>query len=74
MPDARRRPAPWVFSLLILPLGIIVAFKVAPLPLLLSQAGVPVDRIARVSSIVTLPGVLVFLWGPLVDVLRPCPP
>jgi len=68
MSDPRRWPAPWVFSLLILPLGIIIGFKSTPLPFLLSQAGVSVDRIASVSSIVTLPGVLVFFWAPLVDV------
>jgi MFS transporter len=68
MSEARQRPAPWVFSLLILPLGIIVGFKFTPLPFLLAQAGVPVDRIASIGSIVNLPGVFVFLWAPLVDI------
>jgi MFS transporter, PAT family, beta-lactamase induction signal transducer AmpG len=68
MPDPRRWPAPWVFSLLILPLGISVGFKFTPLPFLLAQAGVPVYRIATIASIVHLPAVLVFLWAPLVDV------
>jgi MFS transporter, PAT family, beta-lactamase induction signal transducer AmpG len=64
----RRWPAPWVFSLLILPLGIVVGIKFTPLPYLLASAGVPVDRIASISSIVNLPGVFIFLWAPLVDV------
>jgi|SRR5215469_2496497 len=63
-----RGTAPWLFSLLILPLGIAVGFKFTPLPFLLAQAGVPVYRIATIASIVHLPAVLVFLWAPLVDV------
>lgn len=63
-----RSTVPWLFSLLILPLGIAVGFKFTPLPFLLSQAGVPVYRIATIASIVHLPAVLVFLWAPLVDV------
>jgi len=66
--EQRRWPAPWVFSLLILPLGISVGFKFTPLPFLLAQAGVPVYRIATIATIVHLPAVLVFLWAPLVDV------
>jgi hypothetical protein len=62
-----RSPAPWMFSLLILPLGISVGFKFTPLPFLLSQAGVPFYRIATIASIVHLPAVLGFLWAPLVD-------
>ena len=68
MDSTRSWPAPWLFSLLILPLGIVVGFKSTPLPFLLAEAGVPVDRIATISSIVNLPGVLVFLWAPLVDI------
>ena len=64
----RRWPAPWLFSVLILPLGISVGFKFTPLPFLLSQAGVPVYRIATIASLVHLPAVLGFLWAPLADV------
>jgi PAT family beta-lactamase induction signal transducer AmpG len=58
-----------MFSVFILPLGIVIGFKATPLPFLLAHAGVSVDRIARVSAIVNLPGVLVFLWAPLVDTM-----
>jgi MFS transporter, PAT family, beta-lactamase induction signal transducer AmpG len=68
MNDRRPWLAPWVFSLLILPLGIVVGVKFTPLPYLLARDGVPVDRIASISSIVNLPGVFIFLWAPLVDV------
>jgi hypothetical protein len=47
MSNDRAWPAPWVFSLLILPLGMIVGFTFTPLPFLLAKAGVHVDRIAR---------------------------
>lgn len=68
MDNSRSWPAPWVFSLLILPLGISVGFKFTPLPYLLAQAGVPVYQIAHIASIIHLPAVLVVLWSPLVDV------
>lgn len=69
MRDLRKPPAPWLFSLLILPLGIVVVgFNFTALPFLLSQAGVPVDRIASISSIINLPGVIGFLIAPAVDI------
>src|SRR5262244_2055693 len=69
MSDPNRWPAPWLFSLLILPLGIVVVgFNFTALPLLLAQAGVPVDRIASISSIINLPGVFGFLLAPVVDI------
>src|SRR5713101_5621806 len=68
MRDTRRSPAPWLFSLLILPLGISVGFKFTALPFLLAKAGVPVDRIATLDSIVHLPAALEFLSAPLVAV------
>jgi hypothetical protein len=69
MGEARKPTAPWLFSLLILPLGIVVVgFNFTALPLLLAQAGVPVDRIACISSIVNLPGVIGFLFAPVVDI------
>lgn len=69
MRDVRQWPAAWLFSLLILPLGIVVVgFNFTVLPLLLAQAGVAVDRIASISSIVNLPGVIGFLFAPIVDI------
>src|SRR5579862_6357122 len=61
-------PAPWMFGVLIVPLGICVGFITTPLPFLLGKAGIPVDQIARISSLVQLPAFLFFLWAPLVDV------
>ncbi len=67
--NARSRwPAPWAFSLLFLPLGMVLGFNSTPLPFLLARAGVPVDRIANVGSIANLPGVLGLLIAPVVDI------
>jgi PAT family beta-lactamase induction signal transducer AmpG len=68
MPIQRRWPAPWVFSLLILPLGMAVGFNSTALPFMLAKAGVPVDRIASVSAIASLPGVLGLFIAPIVDI------
>jgi MFS family permease len=69
MRDLRSWPTPWLFSLLILPLGIVVVgFNFTALPLLLAQGGVSVDRIASTSSIINLPGVIGFLFAPVVDI------
>lgn len=68
MNTQRRWPAPWVFSLLIWPLGMIYGFNFTALPYLLAKASVPVDRIATVSAIASLPGVLGLLLGPIVDI------
>jgi MFS transporter, PAT family, beta-lactamase induction signal transducer AmpG len=64
----QRWPPPWVFGLLMLPLAMIVGFNFTPLPFLLAQAGVPVDRIASIGSIVNLPPVLGILIAPIVDI------
>jgi len=61
-------PRPWRFSLLILPLGVIVGFKSAPLRFLLAQARVSVDRIAAVVSRLSLPGVFAVLLAPLAEI------
>jgi len=59
---------PWVFSLLILPLGMIVGLNYTALPFLLAKAGLPVDWVATISSIINLPGVLGLIVSPIVDV------
>ena len=61
-------PAPWVFAVLSLPLGVFSGVGGVPMTFLLAKAGVSVDVIARVSSIMQLPTVFYFLWAPLVDI------
>jgi hypothetical protein len=68
MSTRRRWPVPWVFSLLILPLGMIVGLNFTALPFLLTKAGLSVDRIATISSIINLPGVLGLIVSPIVDI------
>jgi PAT family beta-lactamase induction signal transducer AmpG len=62
-----RWPPPWLFLILILPGGIYSGFAQTPMPFLLGQAHVPVDRIANIESLIQLPPVIYFLWAPLVD-------
>ena len=38
-----------------------------PLPFLLGKAGVPVERIANIGSLLYIPTIFYFLWAPLVD-------
>jgi PAT family beta-lactamase induction signal transducer AmpG len=61
-------PTPWIFAVLILPLGMYIGFIWTALPFLLSKAGVPVEQISRVAAILQLPPLLMFLWTPVVDV------
>lgn len=68
MNTERRWPAPWVFSLLILPLGMIVGLNYTALPFLLAKAGLTVDRIATLSAIINLPSVTGLILSPMVDV------
>jgi PAT family beta-lactamase induction signal transducer AmpG len=68
IPRARRWPTPWVFGVLILPLGVYVGYFSTALPFLLSRSGVPVDEIARIGSLLYVPPILMFLWTPVVDV------
>ena len=46
----------------------IYGFNFTALPFLLAKAGVPVDRIASVGAISSLPGVLGLFIAPIVDV------
>src|SRR5277367_4233374 len=68
IPYARRWPAPWVFGVLVLPLGVYVGYFSTALPFLLSRSGVQVDEIARIGSFLYIPPILMFLWTPVVDV------
>src|SRR5579872_6963828 len=63
----KRWPPPWLFLILILPGGIFNGFTQTPMPFLLGNAGVAVDRIANISSLLQVPTIIYFLWAPLVD-------
>jgi hypothetical protein len=67
-PTIRGWPAPWLFGVLILPQGIYLGFVTTVLPFLFGKASVPIDRIARTTSLLSLPWIVCFLWSPLVDV------
>lgn len=64
---SKRWPPPWLFLILILPGGVYYGFTQTPMPYVLAKAGVPVERIANVESLLQIPIVLYFFWAPLVD-------
>ncbi len=63
----KRWPPPWLFFILILPGGIFTGFTNTPMPFLLSKAGLSVDRIANLQSLLQIPNIFYFCWAPLVD-------
>lgn len=59
-----------LFALLYLAEGAPIGFIWWAIPTRLREAGVPVETIATLTSVIILPWALKFLWAPLVDVLR----
>ncbi len=66
--EAARPPVhPFLFTILILPMGVATGYVQVTLGYLLAEAGVSVEKIAAVVAASVLPHVLKFLWAPLVD-------
>ena len=63
----KRWPPPWLFLILILPGGVYTGFTQTPMPFLLGKAGISVERIANIESLLQIPTVFYFFWAPLVD-------
>lgn len=58
---------PFVFTILILPFGVVQGYLTVTLAYLYSKAGMPVERIAALVGISMVPNLITFLWAPLVD-------
>jgi PAT family beta-lactamase induction signal transducer AmpG len=58
---------PFLFTILILPMGVTVGFVTVTLAYLLSEAGVSVEKIAALSAATFIPHIFKFLWAPLID-------
>jgi MFS family permease len=74
-PGAPAVPAPiWqrklLFAALYFSEGAPIGFIWVTIPVLLSNAGLPVGKIAWLSAVLIIPWTLKFLWAPLVDSLR----
>lgn len=65
--DGRCPPA-WIVGMATLPFGLVVGFTITALPFLLTNAGIPLDRVATVSALVMSPTFWGFLLNPLLDV------
>ncbi len=60
---------PSVFTLLILPIGIMTGYVSVTLAYLYSQEGIPLDKIAALVAAGFLPHIFKFVWAPLIDSL-----
>ena len=58
---------PFLFTILILPMGVASGYVSVTLGYLLSKAGVSVENIAALVAVVLLPHILKFIWAPIVD-------
>ena len=58
---------PSIFTLLILPFGIMSGYVTVTLGYLFSNRGIPVDKVAALVAAVLLPHIFKFVWAPLVD-------
>jgi MFS family permease len=58
---------PFLFTILIIPMGVCTGYVTVTLGFLLSQAGVSVEKIAALVGASMLPHILKFTWAPLVD-------
>ncbi len=58
---------PSVFTLLIIPFGIMNGYATVTLAYLFSKGGISVDKVAALVAAVLLPHIFKFIWAPLVD-------
>jgi MFS family permease len=66
--DPPHKPVhPFLFTILILPMGVASGYVTVTLGYLFSQAGVSVEKIAALVAASLLPHVFKFLWAPVVD-------
>jgi len=66
--DLAHKPVhPFLFTILILPMGISFGYITVTLGYQLAQAGVSVEKIAALVAIAVVPHIFKFLWAPLVD-------
>ena len=60
---------PSVFTLLILPLGIMNGYIYVTLAYLFSKEGISLEKVAAIVAAALLPHIFKFIWAPLVDSL-----
>jgi MFS transporter, PAT family, beta-lactamase induction signal transducer AmpG len=65
--EEKKHAHPIVFLFLILPFGITSGYVTVTLAFLFARAGISVEAIAGLAAATVLPGVIKFIWAPLVD-------
>jgi MFS family permease len=63
-----RENPPWLFGILNIPYGTFNAIVTTLIPFLLRKRGFPVNEIADVVAIASIPSVWYVLWSPVVDI------
>jgi PAT family beta-lactamase induction signal transducer AmpG len=58
---------PSVFTLLMLPYGIMSGYVTVTLAFLFAKEGISVEKIAALVAAILLPNILRFIWAPLID-------
>ena len=67
-PVASRIPVhPSVFTLLLIPYGIMSGYVTVTLAYLYTKGGIPLDKVAELVAVILLPHIFKFIWAPLVD-------
>jgi len=62
------KPAhPFLFTILILPMGASLGYVTVTLAYQLSQEGISIDKIAALIAVSYLPHIFKFIWAPLID-------
>ena len=62
-----KHPHPIIFMFLFLPFGVMSGYVTVTVGYLLTQAGIPLVKVAPIVAITLLPNIFKFLWAPLVD-------
>lgn len=66
-PGTKRPVHPSIFMFLFLPFGVLTGYTTVTIGFLLTEAGIPLAKVAPIVSLTLLPNIFKFLWAPLVD-------
>ena len=58
---------PFLFTILILPMGVSLGYVTVTLGYQLSHAGISIDKIAALIAVAYIPHIFKFFWAPLID-------
>lgn len=65
---ARKHPPPWLFGVSLIPYGVVGSFSGQVMPYMTQRAGMKLDVIGLMGSLLLVPPMLQFLYAPIVDI------